>query len=274
MNMPIITDHQSFIISNPRERAFNLPSFSVPAKFPAILFRFPFSVRTVWAYKINTFFLQTISQLITISSFVINKSRNSFSGATSSRSRNSYLVECCFDERDFRRRGGVQVVCQRNSFTIHHHHPLRTLSAFGFSNVEPPFLAGAKLPSAKHSSHFNIPFLSKRLKYVCHALSNVPSSSHCHNRLQHVAGDGYSRGISFHRAPLRRSQRMPSKIGRLGIGFGPPFKEAFGSGKSGESFFHWSSVNSGLYRHIGKELLSNRNKSSSLLIYISSRGLV
>jgi hypothetical protein len=45
----------------------------------------------------------------------------------------------------------------RDSAAIDHHHPLRTLSAFGFSKTWAPFFAEAKLPSAKLSSHSSWP---------------------------------------------------------------------------------------------------------------------
>jgi hypothetical protein len=250
MNMSIVTNYQSLIISNPGERSFHFPSIPIPSKFSAVLFRFFLSIRSVRTDKINTFCFKAISQWITICSFIINKAFHLFARTTATWSRNPYVFKRFLDELDLCGRCGVQMICKRYSFTIHHHHPLRTLSAFGFSNAEPPFLAGAKLPSAKHSSHFSSPRSSRADKYACHAFSKVPSSSHCHNRRQQVAGEGYSRGISFHRAPLRKSHRIPSNTGRFGMGLGPPLGEALGSGKSGPSFSHCSSVNSGLYRHI------------------------
>jgi hypothetical protein len=252
MNMPIISNDQSFVISNPGKCSFDLPSFPISTKLSTILFRCFFAIRPMWANEIDTFIFKPVSQIITICCFIINKAFYLFAWAAATCTRNSYFCNRFFDERDFRGRCGVEKICQRNSFTIHHHHPLRTLSAFGFSDAEPPFLAGAKLPSAKHSSHFSLPFSSRADRYACQAFNKVPSSSHCHKRRQQVAGDGYSRGISFHRAPLRKSHKIPSNTGRFGIGFGPPLGEAFGSGKSGASFLHCSSFNSGLYRHIAR----------------------
>jgi len=250
--MSIISHDQSFIIPDPGKCSFDFPSVSISAKFSTILFRFFFTVRTMWTNKVNPFMLQSISQFITICRFIINKPLYSFSRSATTVTRNPYFRNRFFDKGDFRWRCGFEKICQRNSFTIHHHHPLRTLSAFGFSNAEPPFLAGAKLPSAKHSSHFNLPFSSSSDRYVCQTFNKVPSSSHCHKRRQQVAGDGYSRGISFHLAPLRKSHTMPSNTGRFGMGFGPPFGEALGSGNNGLSFSHCLSVISGLYRHIAR----------------------
>jgi hypothetical protein len=47
------------------------------------------------------------------------------------------------------------VLSQRKTLAVDHHHPLRTLAPFGFSDPSAPFLAGAKLPSQKDSLHCN-----------------------------------------------------------------------------------------------------------------------
>ena len=62
------------------------------------------------------------------------------------------LVEGPLQKLDLRRAGRVAVTCQRSSFTIDHHHPLGSLALLGVADPVTPFFAGAKLPSAKHSS--------------------------------------------------------------------------------------------------------------------------
>ena len=52
------------------------------------------------------------------------------------------------------------MVSERNTFAVNHHHPLRTLSAFGRPDRGAPFFAGAKLPSANVSAQTNWPFSS------------------------------------------------------------------------------------------------------------------
>jgi hypothetical protein len=53
--------------------------------------------------------------------------------------------------------GRVQEVSQRNTFSVDHHHPLRPFAPLGFPDAGPPFLAGAKLPSANVSAQSSWP---------------------------------------------------------------------------------------------------------------------
>jgi hypothetical protein len=70
----------------------------------------------------------------------------------------------------------------------------------------------------------------------------MPWSSQSRKRRQQVLGEGYRSGKSFHRAPLRSTQRIPSKQGRLAIGLGPPNAEPLGNGNSGAINAHCASV--------------------------------
>jgi hypothetical protein len=67
----------------------------------------------------------------------------------------------------------------------------------------------------------------------------VPSSSHRWRRRQQVAGDGYSCGKSRQRAPVLRTQRMPSRTSRLSRN-GRPLLLSFGS--NGSICAHCSSL--------------------------------
>jgi hypothetical protein len=49
---------------------------------------------------------------------------------------------------------------------------------------------------------------------------------------------GYRSGRSFQRAPVRSTQRIPSKTSRLWIAGLPPFGFRFCFGSSGSSSFH------------------------------------
>jgi hypothetical protein len=136
------------------------------------------------------------------------------------------------------------VVSERNTFAVDHHHPLRTLSAFGFSDAGAPFFAGAKDPSAKVSAQSSWPFSSSSPKKARHSSSQRSCSSQSRRRLQQVLGEGYSEGRSFQRAPLRSTQRIPSKTRRLSAGLRPPFRDRLNFGSNGSIFAHCASVSS------------------------------
>jgi hypothetical protein len=129
---------------------------------------------------------------------------------------------------------------------VDHHHPLRTFAPLRFPDAGPPFLAGAKLPSAQASDQSNWPWASSWPRNARQALSQMSCSSQSRRRRQQVLGEGYCLGRSCQRAPVRKIHRMPSKQGLLGMGLGPPQGEAWGSGSKGAIFFHCSSVNADL----------------------------
>jgi hypothetical protein len=71
----------------------------------------------------------------------------------------------------------------------------------------------------------------------------VPCSSHILNRRQQVDPFGYSSGRSRHRAPVRRTQRMPSRHARLDAEGRPrPSLRRLGSGNNGTNNVHCASL--------------------------------
>jgi len=122
--------------------------------------------------------------------------------------------------------------------TITECHYLCTLAPLGLADLCAPFFAGENEPSAKNSSSFSRPFASSMPRMLCQAANRAPCSCHHCKRRQQVLPDGKCLGMSLYLAPLRRSQRRPSRQARLGAGICPPLLERGGSGKRGESFFH------------------------------------
>jgi hypothetical protein len=87
------------------------------------------------------------------------------------------LFECGFRKRSFSRRGTFKPNSQRKTLTVDQYHPLRSLAALGFTDCRAPFLAGAKLPSRKASSHRSNPSPSKAPSNVLQASSQTSCSS-------------------------------------------------------------------------------------------------
>ena len=227
----IPSHNKTTIVTKPSEGSFDFPTSSVTSQWAPILPRMlspSFSVRT---YQFNAFCFQPFPQWIGIGRLVINQALHLLFRMPCVFSGHRNTVNNLLNQRHLGWRGRVQVVSQRNTFAVDHHHPLCSLSLLGWADAEPPFLAGAKLPSAKHSDHSSICFLSSSPRKERHALSHTSCPSHSRNLRQHVVGEGKLSGRSFHRAPLRRTHRIPSKTSRLGMGFGPPRADALGGGK-------------------------------------------
>ena len=243
--------HQSSKVSPPCKGAFDLPSSLVAAQGASILgwwFLPVFSMRTD---QLNPPSRQSSAQRIGGGGLVIDQAARIFSWPSPSEPRHGDLLQGRFNQPDFGRGCRVQVVSQRKPLAVCHHHPLRTLSAFGFTDTGPPFFAGAKRPSANVSAQSSWPCSSSWPSNARHAFSQMPCASPRRNRRQHVLGEGDRSGRSFHRAPLPNTHKRPSNTGRLARGLGPPLGDPGGSGRSGAICAHWASVNSDVWRDIG-----------------------
>lgn len=76
------------------------------------------------------------------------------------------------------------------------------------------------------------------------ASSHTSCSSHCFNRSQQVAGEGYLSGRKRHAEPVRSTHKMPSRQSRLEAQGRPRLSlRRFGSGSSGSINSHCASVN-------------------------------
>src|SRR5216684_5832385 len=155
------------------------------------------------------------------------------------------FAERGFRKRNFIGRGTFQPNSQRNTFTVDQYHPLCTLAPLGFTDRSAPFLAEAKLPSRKLSSHSSNPSSSNAPRKVRQALNQTPCSSHCCNRRQQVEGEGNSVGKKRQAAPVCRIHKIPSKQARFAAHGRPRLsRRRFGTGNKGSINSHCSSVNS------------------------------
>lgn len=240
--LSVPTDNKSAEILQPCKSPLNRPSTFVPPQFASILIFLFLIITPIRAYQFNTTLSQSFTERITVVSLICNNPFRIFSGTTTSLSGNRNLFNSRFQQLHLTRRGRIEMSTERDSLAIDHHHPLRTFSAFGLSNTSAPFFAEAKLPSAKVSSHSSWLCSSSSDKNLRQISSQTPCSSHCCNLLQQVLADGYQSGKSFHRAPLRSTQIMPSKTSLLPTGLRPPFGDCLCLGSSASSLFHCSSV--------------------------------
>jgi hypothetical protein len=242
-NIVIPANHQSAIISEPREGSLNFPTAFITSKLSAIMVFLLFVVAAVRANQFDTTFLEFLSQRVAVISFVGNQSLRFFSRTASTFAWHSNVVYRFFEELNLRRGRRVQVVSKRNTLAVDHHHPLRALAPLGLTNTFTPFFAGAKLPSTNASDQSNWPFSSSSERKARHASSQISCSSQSLSLRQQVEGLGYRFGKSAQGAPVLRIHRMPSKTLRLSAQGLPPFLLDFGFGKNFSIFFHCSFVN-------------------------------
>ena len=226
--VPFPACHKAPVISKPSIGAFDFPAALVTPKSPSILKLYSF-VLPRRRHKFNASVFKFFSEGIRIISFVTHQMLGCF----------PELINRLFNQRYLMWTGRGNGHSQRNTSAVRHNHELGALATLGFPDFWAPFFAETKVPSIKHSLQSIWPLLSSLRIKVRHIFSQTPCSSHNFNRLQQVLGLGYFSGRSFHLAPVRRIQRMPSKTKRLSFQ-GRPLLFNFGS--SGSTAFHCFSV--------------------------------
>jgi len=240
----VVTNQQATELTKPSVGALDLPASFVASQFSAILVSPFLIVLPVGRDQLNASPFPFLSQRIGVVAAIGDHPFRFLPGPTFG-SWNADFFERGVRKRNFCRRGTFQPNSQRNTFTVSQYHPLCAFATLGFADCRAPFLAGAKLPSSKASSHLSKPSASSAPSKVRQALSHTPSSSHRFSRRQQVEGDGYSSGRNRHAAPVCRIHRMPSKQPRF-VAQGRPrlsFRRR-GSGNSGPTSSHCASVNS------------------------------
>ena len=242
-NIVIPADNKPPKIPQPRERPLNLIATFISPHFASIIIFLPFVIVSVRADQFNALVRQTFTQRVAVIAPVGNQTLWIFSGSAPAFAWHSDIVQRIFEERNFVRGRRVQVVSQRNTFAVDHHHPLRSLAAFGLSDTLAPFFAGAKLPSANASLQSNCPNWSSSERKVLYALSHISCCSQSRSLRQHVEALGYCFGKSAHGAPVRNTQRIPSNTLRLSAHGLPPRLDFLSFGSNGSIFCHCASVN-------------------------------
>jgi hypothetical protein len=241
-NIMVPADNQPAIIAQPRKRPLYFIATFIASHFTTIIVLLFLIVTAIRTYQFDTFLSQPFSKRIAVIAFIGDQPKGISFGTASARTRYGNIAYRFFEQRDFARGCTVQVVSQRNTLAVDHHHPLRSLAAFGLSDTFAPFLAGAKLPSAKASDQSSCPFLSSWARKARQASSQISCSSQSRSRLQQVEGLEYCFGKSAQGAPVRNIQRIPSNTLRLSAQGLPPRLEVLCFGNNGSIFCHWTSV--------------------------------
>ena len=242
-NIPIPADDKPAIIPQPRKRPLNLiATFITPHLTTVVIFSF-LVIAAIWTDQFNILSSQPLTKRVAVISFIRNQSLRILSRPAAAFAWHSDIVQRFFEQRCLVRGRRVQVVSQRNTLAVDHHHPLRSLAAFGLSDALAPFFAGAKLPSANASDQSNWPRSSSSERNARHASSHTSCSSQSRSLLQQVEGLGNCFGRSAHGAPVRSIQRIPSNTLRLSAQGLPPRFDFLGFGSNGSIFSHCVCVN-------------------------------
>ena len=239
-----MANQQPAELTEPRVGAFDDPAAFVSSQLASVLVAPELAVLAIRNDEVDAPLLQPFAQRVGVVGAVGDHpfrllSRTAFAAGDAD------LLKRGFRKRSFSRRGTFQPNSQRKTLTVDQYHPLRALATLGFTDCSAPFLAGAKLPSRKHSSHFSKPSPSSAPSSARHASSHTSCSSHCFNRRQQVGGEGNSSGRKRHAAPVCSIHRIPSKQARFAAHGRPRLsRRCFGWGSKGSISSHCASFNS------------------------------
>lgn len=249
--MILVSDHQSSIVSDPRETALDCISSLVWIPESIVLAFHVSMILPVRGKQVDPSFSQILSCRVTVICFVADHSFGSGSRSSGAFFGDSNVCHDFLKEFDLSRRGRRGMASQRNTLAIDHQHELRSLSPLGFPDGRAPFFAGMNMASTNVSSQSRIPSRSSSERNARHISVKTPVSCHSLSRRQQVLGLGYSSGRSLQRAPVFMIHRIPSKHRRSSARGRPPLGFSEGFGINGSIFSHCSSVNIGSRTLIG-----------------------
>jgi hypothetical protein len=182
-DQPLIADDEAPKVPQPGERPLDDPPPAIPTPLPPILMRRLLVVPPSRDDRCNPPLSQAGAQGIAVIASIRDQALGPLAGpAGFGGAADSDRVEPLLEKRDLRRGRRVQVCSQRRSRAIDQNQPLRALAPLGLPDLGPPFLAGMKRPSAKHSSQRIFSWSLRRAKKARQSWSSTPVSSHCVSR--------------------------------------------------------------------------------------------
>ncbi|MEM2125106.1 MAG: hypothetical protein QXQ53_01760 [Candidatus Methanosuratincola sp.] len=210
-----MTHHQLAGVPQPGEGALHNPPLPVAPQSPPVLV----SGSTVVASddRFHPLLLEPPAQEITVEGPIGNHPVGALAGPRRL-AHPSYRdsVERLLQERTLRWGSQVQVCSQRSTRAIDQNQLLHALALLGLAHLGFPFLAGAKPPSAKHSSQWIFGWSLSWAKNVRHSSRSRPDASHSRRRRQQ--GLPYRRGSSLQGAPVQRGCPQGTCGHRLRVG--------------------------------------------------------
>ncbi len=224
--------------------AFNFPAFAIATQLAFVLETAVADVFSVRNDQLCLPFVKPHPQSVGIVAAIGNDPLQMRTRPSPAFARHLYGSERAFREPTLGQLRGRKLRSDRYAAAVDHHHALRTFPATGFADRRAPFLAVMKVASRKASSQSSRPRWSSMDSSFCQAFSQMPCSSQPRRRRQQVEPSGYWSGISRHRAPVRRTQRIPSRQSRLAAHGRPRLSlRRFGFGNSGAKISHCASLN-------------------------------
>lgn len=235
--MPLIADNQSAKVEKPSPQSLHFPAASITTQGASILCGNSAALPMGRDHFRPVLLHQTFVQFFTIVRLVANQTLWNLG--------NNSIIESRLHQFYFSRRSAFCPQGDRKTMAVCNAHDFAAFSAFGFPDLEPPFLAGTKVPSTKHSLR-SIPPASLRCSArVRRTFSITPERTQFWKRRCAVWYGPYLGGRSCHGAPVRSIHSTPLKTLRRSLHGRPRPSWRTGSiGRMGSMRFHCWSVKS------------------------------
>jgi hypothetical protein len=178
--MVFVPHHQSTVILQPGEQSFNFPPPLVAPQRPSVLRLAP--LLAVWRDHFDSSLFKPLIKRVRVVGFVADQALWVFVEEA--------RVERLLNQLGLVRRSTLDAYGDRKTIAVCHCHDLGALAALGFADVRPPFFAGAKLPSMKHSLMSKPPRWRRSLAKAWRISKKTPSLTHCWKRRWQVARGG------------------------------------------------------------------------------------
>jgi hypothetical protein len=237
--MELVASHELSEVEEPGEEAFDLPATPVASEVAAVLGE-DLSAGTVRRDQRDALAREPRVERVAVVGFVADEEARAVDNASE-----EALAKKVFQERRLVGGSRFEIDGERKTRAVDHCHDLGPLAALGFSDVEPPFLAPANVPSTNASSGSSPPRSRRSRASASTIVRSVPSRTQALKRRWQVAYGGYLRGMSFHGAPVRSTHKTPFSTSRDGVHGRPlPSSRTGSSGINGSRIAHCSSVSS------------------------------
>ena len=228
-------------VLQPGVGALDFPAFAIAAQLALVFKTAVADVFAIGDNQLASTLFEPLPQGIGIVAAIGNHPSQAGARTPAPFARNPHRIERALRQPALGQLRGRKLRSDRYALAVDHHHALRTFPTTRFADRRAPFFAVMKVASRKASSQSSRPLWSSRESSFCHALSQTSCSSQARSRRQQVDPSGYSSGISRHRAPVRKIQRIPSRQSRLAAQ-GRPRLPRFGSGNNGSKTAQWASL--------------------------------
>jgi len=165
LGMVLIAHYCSTPIEQPGEQAFDLPSATVPAKGPAILGGRLGPIAAMRADQTDAALSQGLAELVAVVGPVCDDPLGLDGTASHSALGQGHFIGSCAEGP----------YGERKTMSVCEDHDLGAFTLLSRSNITPPFLALAKVPSRKHSVMSIFPRSRRSSARRYRALSQTPA---------------------------------------------------------------------------------------------------